>query len=230
MIRVGRLALSLLLAAPLPAFAADSFVSEISAFSDGTPVAGTHYIFVRTGDPGGTQSLEFKEYAALLRKALAEKGLIEAMQPGEAAIVIDFNFGIDSRSVQRSTPTYGQVGVKTEMETRNVFGQQQLFSKSKPVYGVTGSQTSTATVHRRWMTIKAFDADALRATKSLVEKWSVQSESEGSSGDLRRVVPVMVYASRPYIGTSSGRAIEVKVKWKKKDADIVAFLGPPPGD
>lgn len=202
---------------------------KISAFADGSTVGGK-YVFIRSGVPDGANTLEFREYSVVLRKALAEKGMTEATNPAEATLVIDFNFGIEARSVQTSTPQYGKVGVKSKTEVQNILGQQKLVTKHTPVYGTTGYTTETEATYRRWITVVALDAAAFRASGKLVEKWKLSTESEGVTNDLRIFVPALVYASRPYIGASTGRTIDTKVIWKNKSKDVVAFLGPPPED
>lgn len=201
---------------------------KITSYTDGSPVEGQTYVLTRTAHPGGAQSLEFKEVAAFLKKALAERNITEAADPAEASVVIDFDFGIDSRVEQESSPVYGTVGVKTKVTSNPFTGE--ISTTNKKVDGITGYSTSSTTLYRRWVSIKAFDAGALRTSKSLVEKWAVAGESEGVTNDLRMFVPVIIYASRPYLGTSSGRAVEVKVVWKKKNTEAIAFLGAPPED
>ena len=54
------------------------------------------------------------------------------------------------------------------------------------------------------MFIEAVDIPTYRSKKKVVQVWKTGIVSVGSSGDLRRVFPVMIGAASSYLGTNTG--------------------------
>jgi hypothetical protein len=71
--------------------------------------------------------------------------------------------------------------------------------------------------------LDAIDLSEYRKSKKEVQLWKTTVTSTGSSGDLRRVFPVMVTASKPHIATNSGQQIKVKIR--ENDPNILEIKG-----
>jgi hypothetical protein len=59
------------------------------------------------------------------------------------------------------------------------------------------------------MVLDAVDLDEYKKSKNEVQLWKTTVTSSGSSGDLRRVFPILVGASQQYIGKNTGQKVEV---------------------
>ena len=73
------------------------------------------------------------------------------------------------------------------------------------------------------MLLDAYDLDIYRKEKKLKEVWRTTVTSSGSSGDLRRVFPILVAASKPYIGSNTEN--KIKVVLYENDSEVLAIKG-----
>ena len=75
-----------------------------------------------------------------------------------------------------------------------------------PSYGVTGyrQQTSTYTKYFRYVTLSAYDLNVYKENKNEKIVWNTIITSDGSSDDLRKVIPYLVTVGASYFGKSSG--------------------------
>ena len=98
-----------------------------------------------------------------------------------------------------------------------------------PTYGVTGSTThiGTNTVFTRFLFLDAYDVATYLKEKKMNQVWKTNVVSTGSSGDLRLVVPYMVAAMKPYLGTNTGRKIEVEVAADDPSVQLLRGGQPP---
>lgn len=63
----------------------------------------------------------------------------------------------------------------------------------------------------RSVSIYAYDIRNYRHSHKLTESWRTLSMSIGPSGDLRRVLPILIAAAEPYLGKSSGQMVHLKL-------------------
>lgn len=165
--------------------------------------------------------LQYQEYAQYIKRALAAQGYISAANFNEADIAIFLGYGIGEPKQNNHTyslPTWGQTGLASATSTGSVqkFGNTATYSGTTtytPSFGITGSNTytDTYTTYFRYIFLDALDLSEYRASKKEKQLWKVSVNSTGSSGDLRRVFPVMVAASKPYIGKNSGQKIQISI-------------------
>jgi len=73
------------------------------------------------------------------------------------------------------------------------------------------------------MFLVAYDFNAFLKNQEEIQLWRTQITSSGSSGDLRRVFPVLVAASVPYLGRNSGQ--KVKVELRESDDEVLQIKG-----
>ncbi|WP_150430762.1 hypothetical protein [Dechloromonas sp. CZR5] len=190
-------------------------VDSIAAENRGVPktyVIGSGDNKISSGD------LHFREYAEQVEKALAVNGYVKAASPDDAAILIALVYGISDPKDTTSSyamPVFGQTGVAAS-NTYGRIGAGGTFSATTtntPSFGVTGYVpiTENQTTYTRYFVATAFDINASKASGKDTQLWKTTVTSSGSSGDLRYVFPYMVYATQPYLGSNTGKKIEVKV-------------------
>jgi hypothetical protein len=118
-----------------------------------------------------------------------------------------------------SLPTWGQTGVAASYTTGtvNVIGNSATFTGTTtnvPQFGVTGSTThsGTRTTFTRRASLRAYDLKEYRLNDKESIIWDTRIVSTGSSGDLRRVFPILIAAAADHIGTNTGRMVLIKLK------------------
>ena len=74
------------------------------------------------------------------------------------------------------------------------------------------------------MWLDAVDLDEYRKAEKEVQLWKTTVTSNGSSGDLRQVFPILVAASKPYIGSNTGKKLKVMLsEGDKRVTEIKGF-------
>jgi hypothetical protein len=165
--------------------------------------------------------LQFREYAAYINRALISRGFMpaESIETANLAIFVVYGIG-DPQQHQYlySVPLWGQTGISssTTYGTLSTFGNTGTYSDTTtyhPTYGITGYSTrvGTYTMYFRFLVLDAFDLSEYRKSKELVPLWKTTVTSTGPGSDLRRILPVMVIASKSHIATNSGRRIKVEI-------------------
>ena len=197
------------------------FVSNVDSLAKADAAAKKRYVLLPGGKGVEAADLQFQEFAVYVDKVLSEKGFVKApaLQYADVAIFLACAIG-DPQTYQYtySVPTWGQTGVSSSNTygTVSSFGGIATYSgttRYTPTYGITGSTThvGTDTVYSRFLFLDAYDVPTYMSKKRLAQVWKTSVVSSGSSGDLRLVVPYMVAAMKPYVGTNTGRRIEVQV-------------------
>lgn len=85
---------------------------------------------------------------------------------------------------------------------------------------VSGARTS----YFRFLVLDAVDLKEFRATAEVTPVWRTTVTSSGSSGDLRRVFPVLAAAASDHVGTNTGQAIRVDIYETDRRVKIVKGL------
>ncbi len=196
-------------------------LSNVDSLAQADAVAKKRYVLLPGGKGVEAGDLQFQEFAAYVEKVLSEKGFVKAaaLQDADVAIFLAYAIG-DPQTYQYtySLPTWGQTGVSSSNTygTVSSYGGMATYSGTTtytPTYGVTGSTTHVGadTVYSRFLYLDAYDVPTYIKEKKMTQVWKTSVVSTGSSGDLRLVVPYMVTAMKPYLGTNTGRRIEVQV-------------------
>lgn len=191
------------------------------------------YILLPGNKDTKAEDLQFKEYAAYVSRALIKQGFVPAESFEKANVAIFLVYGIgDPREHQYSysIPTWGQTGVSSSYTTGTVssyggYGSYSGTTTYTPTYGVTGSTTHTGsyTTYFRFMVLDAVDLDEYKKSKKEVQLWKTTVTSGGSSGDLRRVFPILVAASQQYVGKNTGQKVEVNLY--EEDERVIEIKG-----
>jgi hypothetical protein len=185
-----------------------------------------------------TTDLEFQEYAKYINKALQNRGFTKT-DFKNADIAIFLRYGISApqkHTKSYSIPIYGQTGVSssTTYGTLNSYGntgsyQGNTYSNSTtyytPTYGIKGYQNGTREYIQftRYYELSAVDLEKYKRTNKNVQLWKTTVTSTGSSGDLRRVFPILVAASEKYIGLNTGK--KIKIKLYENDKNVLELKG-----
>lgn len=189
-------------------------------------------------DPNAVNSqLQFKEYSQYIKRALEKKGYNVVDSINEAQLVIFLKYGISEPKeniYSYSMPVWGQTGVSSSHSTGTIHsfgGGMASYSGSTtymPNYGITGYQThiGTRTAYTRYIILDAYNLKEYRKTNKEVQLWKTIITSTGSSGDLRRAFPVMIAASKKYVGENTGKQVKIVLfENDKKVQEIKGLLG-----
>jgi hypothetical protein len=79
-------------------------------------------------------------------------------------------------------------------------------------YGVEVMRVGAHTERTSTVQINAFDWEAVRDTDRRNALWRTHAYMDGSSGGLSRVIPTLLEAAQPYVGTSTDGVAEVLVE------------------
>lgn len=201
----------------------DSFGNVLSGPAQGYTVAvnslgvGTPTSFeVAPMNKGVPKSdLQFLEYARYVERALESKGYKKVSKNERPEIVVLLGYSIsdgEQREASRVVSDWGQTGAINlgTTGTINTIGNTSYINAQTntiPLYGPTNTRTETTryTTYTRKVELSAFAIDEVR------EIWTTKIASIGSSGDLRRVFPVLIAAGKNYIGNPTTRAEVVTI-------------------
>lgn len=182
------------------------FVVKVDSISAPDTKSKIRYILAPGVKNVKETDLQYLEYANYITQALNSEGYANAPDFNNADIIIFLGYGIGNPETHQytySTPIWGQTG-GTLISTPTL-------TTYTPTYGVTGSTTNTKTrtSYRRYMFLDAIDVEKYKKTKETIQAWKTMVTSTGSSGDLRRIFPVLVAASKEYFGTNTGQQVKV---------------------
>jgi hypothetical protein len=186
--------------------------------------------------------LQFREYAGYVSRALLSLGYKEVNDQTNCDALILLNYGIsapEEREYSYNQPVFGQTGVSSVSTMGNVHGLSGHkvadaitggpgFSSTTtytPSYGITGftQESETFVTYQRHVSFYAVKPMLSGASEADRLYWKLHIASSGSSGDLRRVFPVMIAAARDYLGKNTYGQIEVSIK--DTDPKIIEIKG-----
>jgi hypothetical protein len=189
------------------------FYVDVSALSDPQLPKQRTYVV----DPGlqgvDPTDLQFREFATQLDRVLRSKGFAPAAADARPDLLILLSYGIGEPQMSYySYPVFGRISGGTSTFTASTFGSgggtRTTGTITSPTrHGVVGTRTGTRREFTRWAAVEAVDVEAFVKTQRVVQAWRTTMTSSGSSGDLRRVVPVMLAAGQPYIGTNTRQQV-----------------------
>ncbi len=210
---------------------------NVAVDSLASPVAENHRTYVLLpGNEGVTwDDLQFQEYALYVMRVLHAQGFVSAEKAEDADVAIVLSYGIGDPQTQEYTyslPVWGQTGVSAAHTygTATAYGNTATYSGTTtytPTYGVTGytAHTGSLTTYFRYALITAYDFKEFRESNKQVQLWRTTVASSGSSGDLRRVFPVLVSAAAPYLAKNTGKQMHVQLY--ESDDMVKAVKGEP---
>lgn len=198
---------------------ATTFQVGINSFSQQNSFNHQTFILLPGNKNTNANDLEFMEYSKYIEKALLKQGLIKETDFNKADLGVLVSYGIgnpEQSSFNYSVPVFGQTGTASTYTSGNIstYGNTASYSATtiaQPKYGVTGYQTyqGRLTEYTRYILLTAYDLSTYRETKVEKTLWDTRIISIGSSGDLRRVFPVMMGASLNYITKDTGKMVHI---------------------
>ena len=216
------------------------YVTYVNSFGNYNLIGKTFYIesgdkYISSND------VEFREYIIYISEALKLSGATETSDKRNADMCILVNYGISDESYTETVPIpiWGQTGISsisTTSTTRgsaygstlgsatrignSVYGQSSgsvygnsttnTTTRVNPSYGVTGYTSVDRRVRqfRRVLNVYAYDN---KQPSNPTMLWKTNLVSDGSSNDLRRVLPYMAYVAWGNMGKSSGEYKEFSI-------------------
>lgn len=186
----------------------------VDSISHDGPAGGTYA--VESGMPGvPTTDLYFREFISHFRQGLASKGY-RPVEAGKAPeLTMSFSYGLGDASTERhtySTPVYDLVGGQSLNVDEVVVNPDGSTSRVvRRVYVPSTVQRVGSELHvSTHTTYTAFAT--LEARKNGAAVWRTSVRMRTDVADLRPLMRVMAVAAEPYLGTNTGRAIEVKLR------------------
>ncbi len=177
--------------------------------------------------------LQFSEYGTELMRALNDKGYHPAESIEKAEIVIYMGYSVSQPQTHTFTATQTNYGITTtSTQTTGTIGVQPLNAATqKQTYGPTGTSTVTreVTTYTRSLLISAADAEILHAAATgdpeakakNPELWRETVTSEGGAGDMREVMPVLIYAASTQFAQNSHAAVLNRIKAKDENISYI---------
>jgi len=198
-------------------------IFRVSVNSFTTPAAKSKSYFVLSGMKGVPETdLQFAEARGCLSRVMNTRGFVQAPTLRDAHVAVMMNYGIgepEQSQFTSTSPVFGLSGGGTsefETSTRTSSGTLRTTGTitEAQTFGITGYQTVTKTVTAfdRWVFIRAIDLDEYRATGAIRSVWETTIVSTGRSGDLRRVLPVMIAAAGPKLDENTGRFVDISLR------------------
>jgi hypothetical protein len=198
-----------------------SYRVAVNGFSDPKYAGGHSYWLLSGKDNVSVNDLEFREYAAYLRRGLAQAGYSESATPDQADLAIFVSYGIGDakeQSYSYSMPIYGQTGGGTynfSGTTYSDYGTATTYGTATqtPQYGVVGAEqfSGSALTYLRHLSVDVFDMKALQNEKRKIPVWRTDVMSRGRNDDLRSVFPILVAAATPHFGTNTKKQVIVVI-------------------
>lgn len=177
------------------------------------------YVLLPGNKGANADDLQFQEYATYVHRALAARGLVHARRLEDAGIAVFLSYGIGDPQTHYYTyslPVWGQTGYSssTTYGTLNTFGGYGTYSSTTtytPTYGITGYSThvGSATTYFRFILLDAYDLETYKRENKLAQVWRSTITSAGTSGDLRRVFPVMVAGAAAHLAANTGQTVDI---------------------
>lgn len=195
------------------------FRVNVDSLSATEPHTGKSFILLPGNKDTNISDLQFKEYASYINRALIAQGYSPAETFETADLVIFLSYGIgdpQEHQYSYSLPVFGQTGVSSAntygtLNTYGNFGSYSSATTFTPTYGIKGytQHSGSYSTFFRFLLLSAYDLKIYREQEKEVQVWKTTVTSSGSSGDLRRVFPILVAASKPYVGINTGQQIKV---------------------
>lgn len=186
-----------------------SYNVSVDSISSYQTIDNKKYIILSGIENVNSNDLQFQEYANYVNKALISKGYEVVSNIEDATLAIILSYGIGDPQKQYYTYnslTYGQTGVISNTYS---YGNYST-TTTTPTYGLTTKQTvGSRTTFTRYILLVAYDLQTYIYTEQEIQVWKTEIISTGSSGDLRRVFPVLIAGAKPYIGENTGRKVKI---------------------
>jgi hypothetical protein len=138
----------------------------------------------------GENDIQFKEIARYVDNALSMKGYMRRPS-GQADLIVRLAYGVGAPQIETTSTTYA---TSTGYSYPVGWGWVHVAPK-------TETETKTKKTYERFLMLEAYDSKDPRS-----QQWRTTLKSEGWESELRSVIPRMLAASIPLIGSSTSGA------------------------
>ena len=212
------------------------FTASVDGLTSPDAEVKKKYVLVPGLKDVGTGDLQFKEFAGYVDRILASLGFAKADNVDNANAIIYLSYGISDPQKNNYSyvlPVWGQTGVSSSYTTGqySYFGGTASYSGTTtytPQYGVTGYMPVSGSydTYQRYIMVDAYDLDAYRKDKQIIQIWKTLIYSAGSTDDLRIVFPVLIAASKPYIGKNTEIKRDFVIDEQEISKILLEFISP----
>jgi hypothetical protein len=158
------------------------------------------------GENTDKNSLLFQEQSTYLVKLLLSKGYIQPYSSSEAKEIIYFDYGIEKVLEEVRTDTEPEVTVGFSIgHPYGFYGRH--YHPFWSDWGYYRTYRKKYSYYNRYITLLAKDQMGK-------ELWRVDASSIGESKNLKKIVPILLEASIPYIGKNTKEPIKIVIKEK----------------
>jgi hypothetical protein len=222
-----------------------SYYVNVSGIAAPEVQSGMTYRVWPSDENVNATDLQFREYAAQVSRTLEARGLRPVADgfPPDVIAFLDYGIGQpQSRVGSYSMPVYGQTGVAssttytTGTATANrvgntVYGSGAATSTTRntPSFGVVGSTTQvySYTEYTRFIRVAAYFTSQWEQKEELVPAFTTEIVSTGTSGDLRKLFPIMLAGSMEHIASTTKGFVPVTMTETDPRISLVLGLAPP---
>ena len=154
-------------------------------------------------------SLEFQRFSNKLSTMLQEEGLLLAYEKNSAQQTIYFDYGIEK--INEESQTYVEPNISMHVGWGYPYGYSRYYTRHyhpfwNEFYGGRYTTYRKNYVYfNRYITLLAKDSFSR-------ELWRVDVSSVGESKNLRKIIPILINAAKPYIGTNTAEPIQLIIK------------------
>jgi len=170
-------------------------------------VAPSSFVIEALGKNSDKNSLLFQEQSNNLVKLLLSKGYTQLQSSSEAEQIIYFDYGIEK--LLEEVETYSQPEVTVGVSVGNSYGfYGHHYNPFWNDVGYYRSYRKRYSYYNRYMTI-------LAKSQTGKELWRIDASSIGESKNLKKIVPLLIEASAPFIGKNTKEPVKVTIKEKR---------------
>lgn len=171
-------------------------------------ITPTTYTIKALGKDTDENSLKFQYHADILNSILEKKGYKQVDSINKAKEIIYFDYGID-KEFER-VESYSEPNIGFGISIGNAYHHRY----NNPFWSEVGyrhytTYTNKKIYYNRYITILAKDI----TTKK--ELWRVDVSTIGESKNLKKIIPILLKSTIPYIGIDIKEPIKIIIKDKK---------------
>jgi len=162
------------------------------------------YAIQALGKDTDANSLKFQRQASILDKFLQKEGYKKVNNETLAQEIIFFDYGIEK--ILDEVQEYTEPRVTMGISIGHSYGR--YYSPFWNDFGYYRSYRKRYNYYNRYITL-------LAKNKIGKELWRIDVSSIGESKNLKKIVPILLEASIPYIGKNTKEPVKVVIKEKK---------------
>ena len=160
------------------------------------------------------ESLAFQQESSTLFSLLLAKGYTSVQQAGTEAQIIYLDYGIEK--VKEEHQTYTEPSMSMSMGFGSPFyhsyyggGFYRPMFYNSFGYNSYRTYSKTYSYYNRYVTLLAKSAQGK-------ELWRVDISSVGESQNMKKIIPLLIKATAPYLGTNTKEPVQLVIKEQEK--------------